>query len=326
MASDLILRVDKPDSAEQRQLFGILKRNLPSARRFFGLMQQEGFAAFGYRPTSLFLGRKLISSVSTVTMNIHGGGGLIRGIGITSVVTRASHQGRGFIRHLLEVVLSRIDRRPYAFAVLFTSKPEVYAKHGFKSAHQVNYTLDFDSLRAELPIAEAGLTVSVWRELSREKETSIRRIYQQYAKRHFGTLNRDTRRWKAYFTSLRLEPKDRILLLESHGTVVGYARIRLEQDEVLLGEAYCLKKPKGLSASILASICLRVAKEQKTRRIVLSLPRSHELIGWLTRNNAPLEKEPQSRRETLMLRLNHNNERRINKRLLNFNWCQFDTF
>ncbi len=318
--------VRKPNPAEQEQLFAILKKNLPAARRFFKLMQIEGFAAYGYRPTSLFLGRKLVSNVSTIEMNINGSEGLLKGMGISNVATRASHQGKGFVRHLLRAVLNRVDSKGYIFAVLFSNKPAVYIKHGFKAARQGNYVLDCECPQAQLSAAAATLTVAVKRELRAEDETIMRRLYEQGARTHFGTLHRDYRAWKTYFASYRFQPQDRILFLSRQGAVIGYARIRFEDGAVILGEMYCPAEAEALSFHLLSHICSRVAKRKRVRKVVLALPRTHELIRWLKRKKVPLEEGMHSEREVLMFRLNPENEKHLNRKLLTINWCLFDTF
>jgi N-acetylglutamate synthase-like GNAT family acetyltransferase len=140
-------------------------------------------------------------------------------LGVGNVVTAREWRERGHLRRFLGRVLGAAERRPYAFAVLWTYVPQVYARQGFE-------TLTVPVTTAVVPAGYtpgAPVAVAVFRP---EDLPEVEEFAGRYAAGLSGTTIRSHDYWLGQLRWLAEDPLGFLVARDGAGRLIGYVRSR----------------------------------------------------------------------------------------------------
>lgn len=140
-------------------------------------------------------------------------------LGVGNVVTAREWRERGHLRRFLGRVLGAAERRPYAFALLWTYVPQVYARQGFE-------TVTVPVTTAVVPPGHApGAPVSV--DVFRYEDLpEVEEFAGRYAAGLAGTTVRSHDYWVGQLRWLAEDPLGFLVARDGEGRLVGYVRSR----------------------------------------------------------------------------------------------------
>ena len=316
------IEIRYPKKDEMPELFALLKICFPIDRKIFELMEKEG-SLFGYEPKVLLVDGKIVSNVSLVRRDIYIGSKTLKGIGVASVATHPDYRRKGYAKMLLKERLRDISLKGADFSPLFTDKPFVYEKLGWKIFPQKFWVLE----DIEVPLNARKKKVEIFRNSTKTLMGEVERIYQENILFFPGSLKRDKEYWQEYFHIFDLKDNELFFLLQEENVAKAYARICQEKDDVLLGEMGVGKEDneaiKGLFYYLLDWV-----RHSGFEKLVISLPSSHPIFEFLKMENIKLREENPDKREVLMIRnISSQGEVLRDKEIKSrFHWGYFDRF
>jgi len=316
-----------PQKSEIPELFDLLKVCFPTDRKTFEAMEREGLSVFGYKPKALFIDGRIVSNVSLVRRDIYLGSRILKGAGISSVATHPNYRRRGYIKILLEKRLDEITGKGLDFSPLFTGKPIIYEKLGWKTWPQKFWIAEKIKVPSDLKLNTKYENIKLIRHSNENLIKSVKRIYQQTMLSFPGALRRDEKYWKIYFYLFDIEDNDLFLLFSQENITTAYARIHWEGKALLLGEMGIDRRNKRGLKFIFHSIWNEVKKHGR-EKLIISLPPSHPLFEFLRSGGIELKKESLKKREILMIKIIDSGGKVLDNREVRsqFHWCYFDKF
>lgn len=200
----------------------------------------------GFRPEQSLVAEAdgaLVAHVRLFPRTLRIGEARLPVLGVGNVVTAREWRERGHLRRFLSRVLHRAEREPYAFALLWTYLPQIYARQGFE-------TMTVPTTSVVVPHADGGIeglggsegdgsggvggpvSVSVFGESDLPE---VEAFADRCAAGLSGTTVRDHTYWRGQLRWLEEDPAGFLVARDSGGGVIGYVRsVRADgQTEVL---------------------------------------------------------------------------------------------
>lgn len=187
--------------------------------------------------------------------------------GIGEVATDRDHRRRHYADRLLAAALSEAEREGYAYSLLWTAVPELYARHGYGPAPEQVVTATIPTTGA------ARANVRVFRP---DDLPAVAALYDRVQARRTGTAIRDLAYWRASLTWSREDPDGFLVALPPGGGPRGGG----DGDEVV---AYLRSRHRGGELEVLeltaedptvARTLLTTAAAPTHGRVRATLPRS----------------------------------------------------
>ena len=290
--------VRTPEGKDLVSLYELLSVIFPPDKPVFERLIREGGSHYTWKPYTLYNGREILGNVSVFSLRIWHQGEELPLAGIASVATPLEHRRKGIARYLMNHVLEILDRER-RFAVLFTSLPEAYSRHGFQPVPQYYWQTSAD----RLAFSVRGGDVSLREQLSDGDLKIADAIYSRRCPAYEGKIVRDPGYWTMYQMLFNLFPKLHIALLRRGREPIGYVRLELEPDRVLISEL-CLDPSDEDATLALLRFASDYTRMNRRALMTLALPSQHFAWELLRRKEVPLEPEMDSVevRETFMAR------------------------
>jgi predicted acetyltransferase len=225
------IEIRYPKKDEMPELFALLKTCFPTDKKIFEVMEKEDLS-FGYEPKILSVDGKIVSNVSLVKRDIYIGSKLLKGGGIAGVATHPDYRRKGYAKMLLKERFRDISLKGLDFSPLFTDKPFIYEKLGWKIFPQKFYILG----EIKIPLNVRKKSVEMFHCSTKVLMEEVKRIYEQNILFFPGALKRDKAYWQECFRIFDLKDKELFFLLREGSTTKAYARVCKEKDNILLGE------------------------------------------------------------------------------------------
>ena len=285
-----------PGGDDLLALYRMLMDVFPVDRPVFTEMIETGKRFYTWTPYALYQGAELLGSVSLMPVGIWLGGQAVEVVGIASVATRKEHRRKGVARHLMRHGLGIVDERS-APAVLLTDLPAVYEGLGFKAVKQTYPA----ACVPEMDFGTGGFDCELVDCLDQGRLERMASIYADEYPNYDGKVFRDRDYWRLYQMLFDLYPKSRILLCTSHERTLGYARIEVEGDRLLLSELCA--RADAVEATALLGFVADCARQVGVGLVTLALSPDHFASETLQRHGVLLQPEPAgAHRETFMVR------------------------
>jgi predicted N-acetyltransferase YhbS len=173
-----------------------------------------------YRPEQSWIVEEngcLVAHVRIFDRWVRIGGASIRVAGIGNVITAVAARGRGYAGRLLQTVVDALPLDGYAYSLLWTHLPALYARYGWASiAHTV--------MEARLtPVPDSGLTVVP---VTAGDRAAIERLYDETNAERTGSAVRAPDYWQAQRAWLDEQPEDLLVARDGDQALRGYVRRR----------------------------------------------------------------------------------------------------
>lgn len=171
-------------------------------------------------------------------------------LGVGNVVTAREWRERGHLRSFLGRVLGAAERRPYAFAILWTYVPQVYARQGFE-------TLTVPVTTAVVPpgyTPGAPVSATVFRT---EELPEVEEFAARYAAGLSGTTVRSHDYWTGQLRWLAEDPLGFLVARDDAGRLTGYVRSRHTDGETEILELAVLAGDRDTARALLAAVSRR---------------------------------------------------------------------
>jgi predicted acetyltransferase len=165
---------------------------------------------------------RLAAHVRVFDRSIRVSGAILRVAGIGNVITANSARGRGFVGQLLRATLVGLTRQEYAYSLLWTHLPGLYARYGWTTVEQ-------QAVQATLP--DLGAPVIKIEPFRMVDLPEIETLYVETNHERTGTTVRDTAYWRGQLAWLRESP-DLFLVARRDARLVGYVRGQATHTEV----------------------------------------------------------------------------------------------
>lgn len=276
-----------------RFLYEVFEVDRPVLRQ----MEQPGFPWYTWQPYVLVRQGDVLGHVALLPMTVWLAGRLEPVVGVASVATHPEFRHRGVARYLLEYCMKEIDRHSVA-AVLFTDRPEVYEKHGFRDVPQEYCGVG----TARLDALDGQFACTTHQVLDEQILAAVRHVYETECPDYSGKLVREDGYWPLYGVLFSCFERPRILACSSHGRVIGYLRLESQRDRLLVSE-FCCAAEEGAVIATLLSGARDYAVELDLRWITLAVPKAHFVWQWLAEREIGFAAEPPGgEHETFMIR------------------------
>jgi predicted acetyltransferase len=290
-------RIRTPTGDKLLPLYQMLMEIFPTDRPVFAEIIEKGRRFYTWTPYALYRSDELLGNVSLMPVRIWMAGRPVKVVGIASVATRKQYRRKGVARRLLQHVLNVVDQQR-APAVLLTGLPAVYQGLGFETIGQTYLAASTE--RVSFP--GRGLDSEILGHLDPGHLEQLAEIYAGPYPNYDGKVVRDPDYWQLYQMLFDLQPRWKILSCVRHGRMVGYARVEVEDDRLLVSELCCQASAGGVAEGLLHFVADR-ARQAERPRISFALPPGHFAGEVLRRGNVPLEPEPAGApREAFMVR------------------------
>jgi GNAT superfamily N-acetyltransferase len=280
------------------ELYRMLMEVFAVDRGVFSEMISTGKSFYTWTPYALYSGDVLVGNVSLMPIRIRLGGRTVEVMGVASVATPEPFRGQGVATRLLRHCLDIVDRKRLP-AVLFTGMPRFYEKMGFKAIQQTYLEAAAGDLRGATTVRDTEIAG----QLDAPQVETMARIYLEEYPEYDGTVVRDWQYWQLYQMLVNNSPNVRIATWRSSGgEAVGYARLELEEDRVLISELCCDPSRRAVAKDLVAC-AVRQALRSGKALISFALPHGHFLSETLAGEGVPFRPEPRGpHRETFMTR------------------------
>lgn len=278
-------------------LYRMMMEAFPVDRPVFAEMIQKGKRFYTWTPYAMYLGDELLGNVSLVPMRIWLGSQPTEVVGIASVATQKQYRRQGVATHLVRHSLGIVDERKVP-AVLFTGLPGLYEPLGFKRIDQIYEAAP----AAQIRLANRGFNCEPLDQLDQSRLDQMAAIYADEYPNYDGKVVRDPDYWQLYQMLFNPYPRSAILLCTSKGRAVGYARVEVEEDRLLMAEL-CGRADAVGAADALLRFAADYARQAGVDLVTFAFLPGHFAREILQRNRVPLEPEPAgAHRETFMAR------------------------
>jgi len=259
-------RIRTPTGNELLSLYQMLMEVFPPDRPVFAEMIEKGRRFYTWTPYALYRGDELLGNVSLMPVRIWMAGRPVRVVGIASVATRKEHRRKGVARRLLQHALSIVDQQR-APAVLLTGLPAVYQGLGFETIGQTYLAASAE----RVSFSSRGLDVEILGYLDPSHLRQLAEIYAGSYPNYDGKVVRDPDYWELYQMLFNLQPRWKILSCARHGRMVGYVRVEVEDDRLLVSEL-CGEASAGEVAEGLLHFVADHARQAERPLISFALP------------------------------------------------------
>ena len=278
-------------------LYRMLMEAFPVDRPVFAEMIEKGRRFYTWTPYAMYLGDELLGNVSLMPMRIWLGGQPTEVVGIASVATHEQYRRQGVATHLVRYSLEILDERK-APAVLFADLPGLYEPLGFE---RIDQTCEAASV-AQIRLANRGFCCELVDQLDQSRLDQMAAIYADEYPNYDGKVVRDPDYWQLYQMLFNPYPKSRILFSTSQGRAIGYARVEVEEDRLLIAEL-CGRADAVGAAEALLRFAADYARQAEVDLVTFAFFPDHFAREILRRHHVPLEPEPAgAHRGTFMVR------------------------
>ncbi len=275
-------------------LYRMLMEVFPADRGLFSQAIERNKRLYTWTPYTLYRDDEPLGNVSLVPMQTWLDGRPVDTLGVASVATPVAYRGRGIAGRLLRHCLDVADCRKLP-AVLFTSLPDMYRPLGFEAIRQSYHALP----AKRLDFGPGRFDFNMLDTLDDRSLLQISRLYTDEYPNYDGKIVRDADYWQFYRMLVDPYPKVRMLFCLEAGQIVGYARLELEADRLLVSEL-CRADTALDAAESLLTEAGRFARRSGLDTVALALAPAHFIWPSLQSGLSP---EPANvARETFMVR------------------------
>ncbi len=286
-----------PTGDERLPLYRMLTEIFPSDGPLIGELIENGDRFPGWPAYTLCLGDEVLGNVSLAPTQVWLDGRVTELVGIAWVATREEYRRQGVANHLMRHLLGVIDGQGLP-SVLFTGLPGVYERLGYEPTEQIYLATTVREVAEFRPKTDGR----VYETLTPSVVEMIARIYAEEYPNHDGKIVRDAKYWRLYRALFNGNPSVRMLVAQQQDRAVGYARVEIEEDRVLVSEFCCDETTSEAGESILGSVA-ELASTAGRKTITLALPSTHLALQILNGSDIDLRPEPAgAARETFMVR------------------------
>ncbi|HZU07347.1 MAG TPA: GNAT family N-acetyltransferase [Chloroflexota bacterium] len=219
-------------------------------------LPREHFAPFytndpTYRPEQSWLVERdgrLAAHLRVFDRWIYAGGTRLRIAGVGNVITAQAYRGRGYAGQLLTAMLAAATEEGFAYSLLWTHLPALYARYGWVS-------LPEERVHASLPPAEpCAVAIAPFRD---DDLPAVMQLYEATNAARAGPTVRTPAYWRGQLAWLGEDRQGFLVARAAGGELVGYARSRpgaegvellelgLAPDQFAVGRALLAALPAG---------------------------------------------------------------------------------
>ena len=290
-------RIHTPTGDELLRLYRMVMEVFVGDRPVFAEMIEKGRRFYTWTPYTLYLGNELLGNVSLMPMRIWLEGRITQTVGIASVATPKRYRRMGVAKHLMGHCLGVIDRQKMP-AVLLTNLPGMYQWAGFEAVDQAYPAAS----TRQVDFAKRGFDCKLLETLAEDHLEEMARLYAQEYPNYDGKVVRDPDYWQLYQMLFNPYPKIKVLFCIRDGRVLGYARLELEDDRLLVSEI-CGDASGTDVAETLLGFMADYARQVGRDLVTFALPPDHFAKQILNHHDVQLQPEPPgAHRETFMVR------------------------
>jgi len=290
-------RIRTPAMDERLPLYRMLMELFEIDRPVYETMIEKHKRFYTWTPYTLYLGDEILGNAALVPMRIWLGGRPADIVGVGAVATATHYQRKGVARHLIRHCAEILDRQQMPSA-LFTDLSVVYEDAGFRTIPQVYRAagarrMDFDS---------RGFDCEILDTVDEGHVEQMKGIYTNEYPNYDGKVVKDRAYWQLYELLFNPYPSPRLLFCTGDGRLLGYARVDVEDDRLLLSEL--CGRPSAVDVTeALRSFVRSYAVELGLDLITFALPPGHFSEQILHSHQIHLEPEPPgAHREIFMVR------------------------
>ena len=290
-------RIRTPREDERLPLYRMLMELFEIDRPVYETMIEKHKRFYTWTPYTLYLGDEILGNAALVPMRIWLGGRPADVVGVGAVATATPYQRKGVARYLMKHCAEILDRQEVP-SVLFTELPAVYEEAGFRIIPQVyraatRWQMDFDSRGFDCKILDTVDEGHVER---------MKGIYTDEYPNYDGKVVKDRAYWQLYELLFNPYPSPRLLFCTGKGRLLGYARVDVEEDRLLLSEL-CGRPSAVEVTEALLSFVTGYAVGLGLDLVTFALPPGHFAEQILDSHHVHLEPEPPAaHREIFMVR------------------------
>jgi predicted GNAT family N-acyltransferase len=184
-----------------------------------------------YRPADSWvvdLDGQLLAHLRIYPRTIYMQGVPVRVAGIGNVITAHRARGCGHAGRLLRAVLCALPDEGYAYSLLWTHLPEMYARFGWT-------TIPEPRLEATIPsrTGRASVQIRPWTDADL---MAVTQLYEHINRDRAGAVKRTPEYWHAQLNWLHLERREALVASEDQNGLSAYARGALRGNSVELLE------------------------------------------------------------------------------------------
>ncbi len=286
-----------PTGDDLLPLYEMLMDAFPVDRAVFSQMIEKGKRFYTWTPYTLYLDDQVLGNISLIPVRIWLADEKVETVGVASVATPTAYRRKGIAKHLIRHCMNIVDRQNRS-CVLFTDLPGLYEQFGFQAIAQAYLAvpagqMNFAAARFEFRMVE---TLDEW------CLDQMSRLYAEQYPNYNGKVVRDPDYWQLYQMLVDPYPKVRVLFCIEGGQAVGYARLELETDRLLVSEVCCAESALGVAEALLG-VAAKFSRQAGLELVTLALPPDHFAWPVLRHHNIEVLPEPAAPgRETFMVR------------------------